>query len=971
MSALLKLRDYQTRSIAAIHTEWDAGVRRPAVVLPTGAGKTVVFAHLAEQFLAANPGRRVLVLAHTNELIEQAAHKIRLVAPDRSIGIVKAERNEVHAEIVVGSVQSLRSEKRRAQVRRVGLIIVDECHHATARTYQDILTYFGAMTPLCTECREASDQVSEGAGERCWPSHCPDEGCVTGITQNGPVYVAGFTATLVRGDKAKLSDIWESVAFKLSIAFMIRSGYLLDVKGKRVEVPDLNLSKVKVSGGDYQEGALGEALEEAFAPEIVAKAYVEHAADRKGILFAPLVHTAYAFAEAFNTVGIVTEVVHGALPKEERRGVLARLRSGETQVVCNAMVLCLDEETEILTDSGWVGIDAMTLEHRVANWDQGKVFFREPTEVVVRPRGGEEPMYVLETPRRSIRVTGRHRMLYRTTSSGPFLKKPVDDIAGRVVALPTTGVARPEVAAPISLDEARLIGFWLGDGSANRPSRGGIEYTLSQSLRYPKIIQWVDDLLERVGLDYVRYDKGHYTVPHVRWSLPRGTGGKSQARKGVRHLEDWLDKDGSQLLWNLDREQFSAFLEGLWYADGDHGLAESGRPDSFRIYAKRKHLLEQIQAIASVRGWTTALRLESAPRDSSHAQVYRLSFSSRIQHRMHREGTIQLEHDAWREERVWCVKTETKNIITRRHGSVTVMGNTEGFDEPTVSCVVVARPTKSAGLYQQMVGRGLRPDLTLAPDERGHALILDVTGVSRMHGLQALVDLTTRDDLPEDVDEDLSLLELEDLILDEPEEREDGSGAGEAETWYAGPAETREFDPLGRDSDRTWAKTPEGTYYLAAGVHGYVFLHDSVNGEPGTYDLVLAGKQVEPGQRYVRARLSEHLGLDFEMAVAWGEELAAELGGFGTKTLTAKKAKWRKEDATSGQAFRVRRVPGWGGGKIRTKRVNDDPAGDVEHYYVEETGERLTKGMASEIIDGHVAACVIDPLVRFVKGMNR
>lgn len=560
---------------------------------------TVVFTHLAERFLKANPGKRVLILAHTDELVLQAKAKMHEVAPERVVGIVKAERNEVSAEVVVASVQSLRSKARRDRIKAVGLIIVDECHHASARTYMTILEHYGAIFPEV-------------------------EGIDTRVHSNVPVLAVGFTATLVRADDKKLSDVWQDVAFRLSIAFMIRAGYLLDVKGHRVQVPQLDLKKVHTSGGDYKEGELADALVEAMAPEIVAKAYLEHASDRKGIGFAPTVDSAYIFSDAFKDLGITSEVVHGALAKDERRGVLARLKSGETQVC---------------------------------------------------------------------------------------------------------------------------------------------------------------------------------------WS---------------------------------------------------------------------------------------------------------------------------------------------------------VMALTEGFDEPTVSCAIMARPTKSSGLWQQMVGRVLRPDLSLAPAERGHALLLDVTGVGRMHGLQSLVDLSSRDDLPEDVDEDLSLLELEDLILEE--ERAE-TGAAEPTMYYMGPAETVEFDPLGRDSDRAWGRTPDGAYYLTAGSTGYVFLTESLTGEPGSYDLVWCAK--EPGGP---AQMTGHNAVHLEMGIAWGEEEAIERGGFGSKVLTAKKAKWRNDPCTKGQAYMVRQVPGWGGGKIRTEREDpNDQFSEVKRYWIAETGETLTKGKASEIIDGHAAAQRIDSLVRQVR----
>jgi superfamily II DNA or RNA helicase len=252
---LLPLRSYQTEAISELHRRWDAGATRVPMVLATGLGKTVIFAHLIAKWVRSTVAKRALVLVHTDELVQQAYKKIKDVAPGLHVGIVKAERNDVTARVIVASVQSLRSEKRRNQIRNVGLIIVDECHHATAKTYRTILEHFGAMG------------MPEDPGPRGMERMYPYP----------PVKVAGFTATLARGDKAKLSDIWEECTFSRGIPFGIRRGYLLDVRGKRIVVPDLDLSTVKKTGGDYQDAALGSAMDAALAPAVIADAYREHA----------------------------------------------------------------------------------------------------------------------------------------------------------------------------------------------------------------------------------------------------------------------------------------------------------------------------------------------------------------------------------------------------------------------------------------------------------------------------------------------------------------------------------------------------------------------------------------------------------------------------------------------------------------------------------------------------------------------
>lgn len=305
---ILNLRPYQREAVDAIESAWSAGMRRPACVLPTGAGKTVVFAHGAAEWLQidANARSRVLVLAHRTELIEQAASKLRAVAPDLRVGVVKAERNDTLARVIVASVQTLANERRRRMLRDVGMIIVDECHHAVAKSYIDILDHYGAL----------SDEPRKG----------------------GAVAV-GFTATMTRGDDKALGKIWQDVVYQRSIAEMIRDGFLVRPRGRRVLIDDFDLRKIKKSRGDYSEAALGEALEAALAPEAVARAYVEHCADRPGLAFWPTVETAQHAASALNDVGIVAGVVWGAQPAAERAAVLQDFVDGKVQVICNCMVL--------------------------------------------------------------------------------------------------------------------------------------------------------------------------------------------------------------------------------------------------------------------------------------------------------------------------------------------------------------------------------------------------------------------------------------------------------------------------------------------------------------------------------------------------------------------------------------------------------------------------------------------------------
>lgn len=361
------LRNYQTAAVEAIEAGWATGIRRPAVVLPTGAGKTVVFAALIDRFLRGRGGR-ALVLAHRDELVSQAVSKIRSVAPHLRVGVVKAERDEVRAEVVVASVQTLRSAARRVRLRDVGLVVVDECHHAVAETYLAILRWYGALPER---------------GE-------PEQGDMT----RGAVAV-GVTATMIRGDKLALGDVWQKVVYEKPIAAMIRDGYLTEPKGVRVKVSDLDLGKVRQSGGDYAEGALGDALEESMAPSAVARAWGRFAPGLPGFLFTPTVSAAYTFGEALNETGASTAVVHGELPVTERRAAVDQFNEGKLQVLSNCMVFTEGTDIPRATVAG------------IARPTRNPGLYLQMVGRVLRPYPGKERAVVLDV----VGVAARHPLV--------------------------------------------------------------------------------------------------------------------------------------------------------------------------------------------------------------------------------------------------------------------------------------------------------------------------------------------------------------------------------------------------------------------------------------------------------------------------------------------------------------------------------------------------------------------------------
>ena len=304
-----QLRDYQVSAVERTQSAWARGLRRVAVVMATGGGKTQVFCEAISRWAdsPAGAGRRALVLAHRTELVEQAAARMRSVAPHLRVGIVKAERNDTLAPVVVASVATLASERRRAMLRDVGLIVVDECHHATAPTYRAVLRHFGALEQ-------------------------PD-GSLT-----GDALALGVTATMSRADGTALGDVWQDVAYRRDIGELVRAGWLVRPRGIRIRVEDLDLTRVKQTRGDYAEGQLGEAIEGSMAPKKIAEAYREHAADRQGLVFAPTVHSAGVLADALRDEGFRVALVHGMTPAPERARIIADYVAGRIQILSNCGV---------------------------------------------------------------------------------------------------------------------------------------------------------------------------------------------------------------------------------------------------------------------------------------------------------------------------------------------------------------------------------------------------------------------------------------------------------------------------------------------------------------------------------------------------------------------------------------------------------------------------------------------------------
>jgi len=288
-----ELRPYQKEAVEAVEKEWRDGNRRTLLISATGAGKTIMMGKIAKN--AVEAGGRVLLLAHRGELLDQAADKF-----ERAMGLPAArEQASSHSfgsvfPVTVGSVQTMMRKSRLDEFPKDYFthVFVDEAHHAVADSYTRVLEHF------------------------------PD------------AKVLGVTATADRSDKKGLSTVFDSIAFEYGIRDCIENGYLVPIEAQMIPL-SIDLTKVRVRNGDFDEGDLGNALEPYL--DAIADEMVKVCKGRRTAVFLPLVKIAKEFADILNSKGLRAVEIDGK--SADRAQILEDYRNGKYDVVTNAMLL--------------------------------------------------------------------------------------------------------------------------------------------------------------------------------------------------------------------------------------------------------------------------------------------------------------------------------------------------------------------------------------------------------------------------------------------------------------------------------------------------------------------------------------------------------------------------------------------------------------------------------------------------------
>jgi len=294
------LRPYQQDALNAIVEEYDKGTRRQLLVMPTGSGKTFVFARIKEAMGSRLPGQ-TLILAGREELIDQSIATVRAAQPLATVEKEMAEHSaSPTADVIVAGVATL-GRKNTSRLEKFNwanfnTVIVDEAHHSTADSYQRILKVSGVLD------------------------------------SNTEKLLVGVTATPNRSDDVSLVDTYEKISYVYSIRQAIKDGWLASPRGYRATT-ETSLNDVKISHGDFVQSELSQRVNNVQRNRMIVRLWESYGENRRTLIFAVDITHARDLATQFSEMGTPAKAVWGDDP--ERSTKLEDHKNGKYQVLVN------------------------------------------------------------------------------------------------------------------------------------------------------------------------------------------------------------------------------------------------------------------------------------------------------------------------------------------------------------------------------------------------------------------------------------------------------------------------------------------------------------------------------------------------------------------------------------------------------------------------------------------------------------
>lgn len=677
----MQLRDYQREAVDSLYSYFAEHDGNPLLVLPTGAGKSVIQAAFQREVMARWPDQRILLLTHVRELIQQNAAKLLELWPSAPLGMYAAslKKREGFMPVVMASIQSVHNKA--DVLGRFDLIIIDECHLVPRTGTTMYRRFLDAMREL-----------------------------------NPAVKIIGMSATPFRLDSGYLHKgkdrIFTDIAYEVPIRQLIDGGYLCNVITKGA-LRKINTDGVRTRAGEFVTADLETAVHADGLTEAAIAEILRYGEDRQAwLVFCPSVAHAQEVADLLNQ-HVPTACLHGGTPREEREDIVAGIRSGALRCVTNCDVLttgfdapvvdliaflrptqsaalyiqmCLDSKTEILTKSGWKGIGQISKGDQVAALDltSGLGAWSKVLNTVDRETVSAERFVSISTNRLDLRVTDMHDMVFasRTNRGGysEWKKQPALELASRkhMYRIPSA-VQIDAKGVPLTDHELRFLGLFMTDGSLNKATNAVVLY---QSERYPEVLRMIRATLKGCGFKYgehirsndVAFGKRRKYPMHL-FTISKGRSrGRDKHLRGWGNLEPYLSKDFAEPLLDCTKEQTRILLEAVNAGDGVKSAAYWTRR-GYSVSTGNRLFADRLQMLCVLNGFSANVVTQTAGRVAPIIYVHISPHAFRAVGGAGDKDRGSLAAEPESRERVWCVETEHGTILTRRNGKVAVMGN--------------------------------------------------------------------------------------------------------------------------------------------------------------------------------------------------------------------------------------------------------------------------------------------------------
>jgi len=319
----MELRPYQQQAIDNILAEYNDGNNKLLMSMATGLGKTVLFSRLAKDHFISS-SKKVLVVAHREELLNQALEKFKMVDKDLCCFIDQGGKKlspmeYMNAHVILASVQTIG----RAGTERIqrydpddfSAVIIDEAHRSLAQSYIRVFEYFGIS------------------------KHPPLDEKNSDVDWNKKCLLLGVTATPMRTKNGEsLKFAYDKLVYKYDLITAIQDGWLANIHNL-VAATNINLGEVKTSNGDFQISDLASKVNTEGRNEFIVSTYLEKAQPGPTLVFAVDTDHNKALAERFNDRGVECKIIDGNTPKKERAEILEKFKEGDIPVLVNCMVL--------------------------------------------------------------------------------------------------------------------------------------------------------------------------------------------------------------------------------------------------------------------------------------------------------------------------------------------------------------------------------------------------------------------------------------------------------------------------------------------------------------------------------------------------------------------------------------------------------------------------------------------------------